>query len=520
MARTSRPDPDPGTDPRGFRPCELAGLRALNPTSESRSRTATRRTCGSNCGESAPRSPTARYSSRLRYGIAGMCWLHLPRKEGDRPDFAHAPTAYDAITNHHPNLYAPRALQEIFDAAEATYPRYIAACERWLRHIENRLQYEAAMLGESGGLKAEQWDIQMGGRVQHRFGWGVVTKLNRKDDALFSVSILGHFETIKIEDIRDYQAPAAGDAAKVAKATAQPPLVNWRAPNCVEMTMAQWKEKSRFSDSFAVRCYDAEHKHTWGRVKDGEAPIAYRQRTVGGWKEKHAVFITDAKEARPPAPAGEPKTPVTFDTPARKLRPMRERTTDPEAAKFEQLRDTARTGVQVVSAPQLFPTPPDVAARMVELAGEFHIDTRVLEPSAGTGNLIAAVRAVSKAAPITAIEVNEALCRSLRHRFDIPVQGADFLTCEPESLGAFDIILMNPPFRNADDIKHIEHARRLLKPGGRLVAICANGSRQRDTLQPHADTWEELPEGTFDGTGVRAVLLTISGQGGTPDAAR
>jgi hypothetical protein len=43
---------------------------------------------------------------------------------------------------------------------------------------------------------------------------------------------------------------------------------------------------------------------------------------------------------------------------------------------------------------------------------------------------------------------------------------------------------MNPPFANADDIKHIMHALKMLKPGGRLVAICANGPRQNDKLRP------------------------------------
>jgi len=38
---------------------------------------------------------------------------------------------------------------------------------------------------------------------------------------------------------------------------------------------------------------------------------------------------------------------------------------------------------------------------------------------------------------------------------------------------------MNPPFENGADIKHIQHAMKMLKPGGRLVAICANGPRQQ-----------------------------------------
>ena len=68
---------------------------------------------------------------------------------------------------------------------------------------------------------------------------------------------------------------------------------------------------------------------------------------------------------------------------------------------------------------------------------------------------------------------------------------------------------MNPPFANADDVKHILHARRFLAPGGRLVAICAAGPRQHDALQGLADSWEYLPPGTFEGTNVRTVLLTM-----------
>jgi hypothetical protein len=74
---------------------------------------------------------------------------------------------------------------------------------------------------------------------------------------------------------------------------------------------------------------------------------------------------------------------------------------------------------------------------------------------------------------------------------------------------------MNPPFANADDIKHIMHALKMLKPGGRLVAICANGPRQNDKLRPLVEArggiWEELPSDTFidAGTGVRTVLLML-----------
>ena len=42
---------------------------------------------------------------------------------------------------------------------------------------------------------------------------------------------------------------------------------------------------------------------------------------------------------------------------------------------------------------------------------------------------------------------------------------------------------MNPPFDHGADIRHIDHARRKLNPGGRLVAICAAGPRQRERFE-------------------------------------
>src|SRR5688500_1172890 len=92
---------------------------------------------------------------------------------------------------------------------------------------------------------------------------------------------------------------------------------------------------------------------------------------------------------------------------------------------FKAMRDQLKSGraVQVVAAPQLFPTPPAIAARAVELLeldnwnGEAWETLRILEPSAGTGNLIEAVRAEWEEASITAYEINAALCQGLRAKF-------------------------------------------------------------------------------------------------------
>jgi hypothetical protein len=97
------------------------------------------------------------------------------------------------------------------------------------------------------------------------------------------------------------------------------------------------------------------------------------------------------------------------------------------------------------------------------------------------------------------------------------VRCADFLQCsaDADDLGLFDAVLMNPPFAQGADIEHITHALTMLKPGGRLVALCANGPRQNANLRPLVEAcggaWEDLPADTFkeEGTGVRVALITM-----------
>jgi len=187
---------------------------------------------------------------------------------------------------------------------------------------------------------------------------------------------------------------------------------------------------------------------------------------------------------------------------------------DPEKAEFEALRRTARVGVKTVSAPQLFPTPEAIATRLGALARINH-GQRILEPSAGTGALIAAIYARDNCADVQAVEINAALVEGLQQRwsrgnYNFRCLQADFLECNGD-LGTFDRIVMNPPFQNGADITHIEHARHMLKPGGRLVAICANGPRQREKLRPEAVAWYDLPEGSFksEGTNVNAAIAVF-----------
>ncbi|HEY2785486.1 MAG TPA: hypothetical protein VGJ05_10975 [Fimbriiglobus sp.] len=95
-------------------------------------------------------------------------YMTLPRKEGDRPDWPHRPTAYDGLTGHHPSLYAPRTVDEVVAAAKEAYPALIGHYDRWLAHLANRLTYERAMLAEAGGTVADRVSGPSGKRAK---GW-------------------------------------------------------------------------------------------------------------------------------------------------------------------------------------------------------------------------------------------------------------------------------------------------------------------------------------------------------------
>lgn len=135
---------------------------------------------------------------------------------------------------------------------------------------------------------------------------------------------------------------------------------------------------------------------------------------------------------------------------------------------------------------------------------------RVLEPSAGTGALLRAMPLNTTRIAIEIVQELTDLCRPLA----TVVHCGDFLSFDPATaeVDRFDRVVMNPPFANGADIKHILLAAKFLRSGGVLVAICANGPRQTEALKPLVSTWTELPDDTFaaQGTKVRTVLLTIN----------
>lgn len=179
-------------------------------------------------------------------------------------------------------------------------------------------------------------------------------------------------------------------------------------------------------------------------------------------------------------------------------------------ADVRETLDIKNDTVEVVNLQQTyqsFYTPEDIAQQMAILA-EVEGQT-VLEPSAGTGRLVeACARAGARA--VKCIEIDQRICDKLATDGLSGVLCADFMEVKPILL--YDRVVMNPPFTRGQDIKHINHALRFLKSGGRLVAICGAGPKQREAFQGTADKWIDLPAGAFaeSGTQVATAIVVLT----------
>lgn len=167
---------------------------------------------------------------------------------------------------------------------------------------------------------------------------------------------------------------------------------------------------------------------------------------------------------------------------------------DPRAV----LREVTASGcLPDQQAHQFYPTPPDLAALVVELA-EIGPDHRVLEPSAGQGAL-ADLLPKDRTRCVEVSELHAEILRAKGHR----VVRADFLRWTARV--AFDRVVMNPPFADGRWQAHLEHAATFLTPGGRLVAVLPESARRRSLLPGWSLDWTDPVD--FPGTSIRVVVL-------------
>jgi hypothetical protein len=157
-----------------------------------------------------------------------------------------------------------------------------------------------------------------------------------------------------------------------------------------------------------------------------------------------------------------------------------------------------------------FPTPESLIQKKIELL-ELKENDIILEPSAGLGHIADQLR--NKGAKnLTCIEINTGLSEVLEAKGH-KVINEDFL----QHSGNYDKIIMNPPFENLQDIKHVKHAYSLLNNGGVLVATMAgNKHRTPDFIDfINENGWyEENPKNSFinsfNSTGVNTITVYLT----------
>lgn len=181
--------------------------------------------------------------------------------------------------------------------------------------------------------------------------------------------------------------------------------------------------------------------------------------------------------------------------------------------RFEALKTRHEDGTapRAISAFNLFQTPEKLAEKMAELA-DLEPDFSLLEPSAGLGRLVNACRGICPL-DVVAVEESPDCARELYALGDgVRILQRDFLSVSPEEIEPVDRVVMNPPFKMRRDIKHIQHALKFLKPGGKLIALCLSTHHREAAFMGQADSWEVIPAGTFrgEGTGVETILFSIT----------
>jgi len=167
--------------------------------------------------------------------------------------------------------------------------------------------------------------------------------------------------------------------------------------------------------------------------------------------------------------------------------------------------------------PGFFPTPNPLIEKMFSMAKVFEGET-ILEPSAGLGHIAEAIRSKYPDNSLRTVEYNFSLAEVLEKK-------GFKNTCEnflelPTNKYKFDVIFMNPPFENNQDIDHVKHAFSLLNNGGRLVSIMAgNKAGMQNKVSEFRDFVEEFGymeenesgsfKSAFVSTGVNTVTVYL-----------
>ncbi len=139
---------------------------------------------------------------------------------------------------------------------------------------------------------------------------------------------------------------------------------------------------------------------------------------------------------------------------------------------------------------QFFETPEPLADRLVEMADLQRLDI-ILEPSAGRGRIIKAIRKVLPDSEVELCEIDPTNRKYLEEFKNTTFVIADFLEIEQIT---YDKIIANPPFSKNQDIDHIRKMYSLLTANGGVLVSMASTHWQFATGKKEVEFKEWLTE--------------------------
>lgn len=142
-----------------------------------------------------------------------------------------------------------------------------------------------------------------------------------------------------------------------------------------------------------------------------------------------------------------------------------------------------------------FFTPSWLAEQMVKMVIPLRDDT-ILEPSAGNGSIVRAIKYYEPDTIIHVCELKEEYRSALLEAGARAIYIGDFLEY-PESY-KFDHCIANPPFGNETSIKdHYDKICRLVKPGGKIAMIVPYDFHPGRLHEAYpVDNWSTNSDGT------------------------
>ncbi|EJX08560.1 type I restriction-modification system methyltransferase subunit-like protein [gut metagenome] len=167
---------------------------------------------------------------------------------------------------------------------------------------------------------------------------------------------------------------------------------------------------------------------------------------------------------------------------------------------------------------QFFATPAAVADWLVSLAGGVSASDKVLEPSAGSGAIVDAIRRSCPECEVDCFELMPENRELLAQKDGVKLIGEDFTKSD---VTGYSRIIANPPFSGNQDVDHVMDMYSRLAPGGIVAAIMSQHWRFanekkckdfREFLDNTGATIHDIAAGEFgeSGTNIATVAVVIT----------